>query len=68
MCAERVQRFLMAVILTVSMVLFAAGQLQFGVIIQTFVIAMILLWAFTDICPALTILRKIFGSCDKKEA
>jgi len=65
MCAERIQRFLMAVILTVTMFLFAAGMVQAGVIIQTLVILMILVWAFTDFCPSLSLFRKIFGGCEK---
>jgi hypothetical protein len=45
MCGERIQRFLMAIVLTVAMVLFAMGETGWGVIIQTFVIFMIVVWA-----------------------
>ncbi|MDD3770197.1 MAG: phosphoribosylaminoimidazole synthetase [Sulfuricurvum sp.] len=67
MCAEKIQRFLMAIVLTVAMVLFMNGQLQWAVIIQTFVILMVLVWALTDFCPSIWMFRKIFGSCDKKD-
>ncbi len=63
MCAERIQRFLMAIVLTVIMVLFAAGQTQVGVILQTLVIVMVLVWAFADFCPSLWLFKKLFGSC-----
>jgi len=67
MCAERIQRFLMAIVLTVIMVLFATGQMQLAVILQTLVIVMIVVWAFTDFCPSLWVFKKIFGPCEKKE-
>lgn len=67
MCAERIQRFLMAIVLTVSMVLFATGQMQWAVILQTFVILMVLVWAFTDFCPSLWFFGKLFGKCSQKD-
>lgn len=67
MCAEKIQRFLMAIVLTVSMVLFASGQIQWGVIVQTFVILMVIVWAFTDFCPSLWFFGKVFGKCPPKE-
>lgn len=66
MCAEKIQRFLMAIVLTIAMVLFAIGQTQLGVIVQTFVILMVVVWAFTDFCPSLWFFKKIFGSCSEK--
>lgn len=66
MCAEKIQRFLMAIVLTISMVLFVNGQMQWGVIIQTFVIIMVVMWAFTNFCPSLWVFTKIFGTCEKK--
>jgi hypothetical protein len=68
MCGERIQRFLMAIVLTVSMVLFAMGETGWGVVIQTFVIFMIVVWALTDFCPSTWVFNKIFGSCDEKKA
>jgi len=57
----------MAIVLTVIMVLFATGQMQLAVILQTLVIVMIVVWAFTDFCPSLWVFKKIFGPCEKKE-
>lgn len=67
MCAERIQRFLMAIVLTVAMVLFAVGEIGWGVVIQTFVILMVVIWALTDFCPSLWMFGKIFGKCDDKK-
>ncbi|MDX1294677.1 MAG: phosphoribosylaminoimidazole synthetase [Sulfurimonadaceae bacterium] len=67
MCAEKVQRFLMGIVLTVCMVLFVQGEIQIAVILQTFVILMVIIWAFTDFCPSLWIFKKIFGSCYDKD-
>ena len=69
MCAEKMQRFLMGIVLTLCMVLFMLEMNQIAVVLQTFVILMVMIWAFTDFCPSLWIFKKIFGSCyDKKEA
>lgn len=68
MCAEKIQRFLMGIVLTICMVLFVQGMTQIAVILQTFVILMVVVWAFTDFCPSLWAFDKIFGSCyDKKK-
>lgn len=67
MCAEKIQRFLMAIVLTVTMVLFVSGQIQWGVILQTLVIVMVVVWALTDFCPSLWIFKKIFGKCPQKD-
>jgi hypothetical protein len=63
MCAERIQRFLMAIVLTMAMLLFANGQMLYGLIIQTFVILMVIVWALTDFCPSIWIFTKLFGKC-----
>ncbi len=42
MCAEKIQRFLMAIVLTLSMVLFSQGLSLYGMILQGFVILMII--------------------------
>lgn len=67
MCAEKIQRFLMAIVLTATMVLFATGQMQLAVIIHTMVILMVLVWALADFCPSLWLFTKIFGPCPRKD-
>ncbi|MGZ8546015.1 MAG: phosphoribosylaminoimidazole synthetase [Sulfuricurvum sp.] len=66
MCAEKIQRLLMAIALTLSMVLFAQGFTLYGMIFQGFVILMILVWAIADFCPSLWIFSKLFGKCPSK--
>ncbi|HEX5623141.1 MAG TPA: phosphoribosylaminoimidazole synthetase [Sulfuricurvum sp.] len=66
MCAEKIQRLLMAIVLTISMVLFMEGYTQYGIFLQSFVILMIVVWAIKDFCPSLWGFTKIFGSCGKK--
>ncbi len=66
MCAEKIQRFLMAIVLTIAMVLFTTGHVQLGVIVQTLVIVMVIVWALADFCPSLWVFKKLFGSCEKK--
>ena len=68
MCAERIQRFLMAIMLTISMVLMAMGpgMVGYGVMLQSFIIFVVIIWALTDFCPSLWVFEKIFGSCRDK--
>lgn len=66
MCAEKLQRILMACVLLVALYLLSIGSV-FGIVLQLFVIAMVLIWAFTDFCPSLWIFSKMFGNCEKKE-
>ena len=66
MCAEKIQRFLMAIVLTIAMYLFASNQMLFALILQTVVIVMVIVWAITDFCPSLWVFKKLFGSCYEK--
>jgi hypothetical protein len=67
MCAERIQRFLMAIVLTVALFLFASNQMLYAMIIQTLVIVMVIVWALFDFCPSLWFFGKVFGKCPKKD-
>ena len=78
MCAEKIQRILTALLLGIILYFFATGTVelqagavssfnfQIALILQLFVIIMILVRAFTNICPSLTALRKAFPPCDWK--
>ncbi|AFV96399.1 MULTISPECIES: hypothetical protein [unclassified Sulfuricurvum] len=66
MCAEKIQRFLMAIVLIAAMLLFANNQLLYAMILQTLVIVMVIVWAITDFCPSLWTFKKVFGSCYEK--
>jgi lipopolysaccharide export LptBFGC system permease protein LptF len=63
MCAERMQRVLMAIVLGVILYFFGMGMMQVAVVLQTLVIVMILVWAVTNFCPSLWIFKKIFPPC-----
>lgn len=74
MCGAKAQRILMAIMLGITMMFFAQGQtdhkmFQIAVILQTFMIIMLFIFAFTNFCPSLWLFDKIFGKCDwdKKE-
>ncbi len=64
MCAERVQRILMAIMIGVTLFLFYKGLTLFANIIGGFIILMILIWAFTNFCPSIWVFKKIFGPCN----
>lgn len=66
MCAEKIQRFLMAIVLTAAMLLFASNQILYAMILQTLVIVMVIVWAIADFCPSLWVFKKVFGSCYEK--
>ncbi|MRI82838.1 MAG: phosphoribosylaminoimidazole synthetase [Nitratiruptor sp.] len=68
MCGDRMQRILMAIMLGLTMYLFALGRtdqtmFQIAVVLQTFMIVMILIFAFTNFCPSLWFFNKVFGKC-----
>ena len=67
MCAEKIQRFLMAIVLTLALFLFASNQMLYAMIVQTLVIVMVNVWALFDFCPSLWLFEKIYGKCPKKD-
>ncbi len=69
MCGDKAQRILMAIMLGFTMYLFAMGMkdplmFKIAVVLQTFIIIMLLIFAFTNFCPSLWFFNKIFGKCD----
>jgi len=76
MCAEKIQRILSALMLGIILYFFATGsaQLQAGaessfnfqvaVILQFLLIVMILVRAFTNFCPSLSMIKKAFPPCN----
>ena len=73
MCYQKLQRILTAVVLGITLLFFTLGfngdtkMFQIAVILQIFVILMLLLWAFTNFCPSIWFLKKIFPPCDWKK-
>jgi len=66
MCAQKFQRLLMAIMLSIATYLMSSGNI-IGFVLQVFIIVMILVWAITDFCPSLFIFKKIFKNCEQKE-
>lgn len=62
MCAEKLQRLMMAGVLGLAWFLMSIGSVYGGIVLG-FTIAMILLWAMTDFCPSIWLLTKLFGHC-----
>jgi len=65
MCVQRVQRVMMAMMISLAMMLYLNGSVLFGTIILAFMTGMLLLWAVTDFCPANWMLAKVFPDCDE---
>ena len=63
MCAERVHRMLIASMLGFVMMFAGMQMIQPAFLLQLFVMVMLLIWAFTDFCPSLYVLKKVFPSC-----
>lgn len=66
MCAEKLQRLLMATVLLVAFYFMSIGSI-IGVVLQLFVITMIIVWAATDFCPSIWTFSKIFGNCKSEK-
>lgn len=63
MCVERVQRIMMAIMLGIILALFGLGYFKIAVILQTFMIAMLLVWAAANFCPSTWVLKKLLPPC-----
>jgi hypothetical protein len=69
MCAEKVHRLMIAIILGVNMGIVAVGDLRLAFLIQLVLMIAFIIWALTGICTSLAILKKFLPPCDidKKE-
>ncbi len=73
MCYQRIQRLMTAIMLGIILWLFALGlsgdrtMFQTAVVLQTFIIIMLIIWAFTNFCPSIWFLKKIFPPCEWKD-
>jgi len=63
-CAQRVQRVLMAIMLGIVMGLAGSGMLAAAFFLQLFIMIMLIIWAVTNFCPSIWMLEKILGKCD----
>lgn len=63
MCVSRIQRLMTAFMLGLVIVLFFLGYTNVALGLQIFIIAMLTLWALTNFCPSIWVLKKIFPPC-----
>jgi hypothetical protein len=63
MCAERVQRLIMAIMLGLIMGLAASGWIATAFILQLIMMIMLIVWALTNFCPSIFLLKKILPPC-----
>jgi len=64
MCAQRVHRMIMAIMLGVVMGMMASKSIQIVFLLLLFMMISLLVWAFTDFCLTIFLLKKILPSCD----
>jgi len=67
MCAERIQRIMLAIVLGFIMGMAASGMVQWAFLLQLLMIVIFLVWAFADFCLSIYVLRKILPPCDSKK-
>jgi len=67
MCVERVQRLMMAIMLGLIMGLAGAGMFKAAFLLQLFIMIMLIVWAFTNFCPSIYVLKKILPPCNFEE-
>lgn len=63
LCGERLQRFLMAFMMLLIMVLLAKGAEVVALVLLAFVAIMLFIYGVFDFCPSTWLLTKLFGSC-----
>jgi hypothetical protein len=65
MLSEKLQRTLMAFMMSMALILFNYGSIEIATAILGFVIIMTLAWAITDFCPSIWIFSKILKEEEK---
>lgn len=63
MCVERAQRLIMAIMLGMIMGLAASGWIAAAFILQLIMMIMLIVWALTNFCPSIFLLKKILPPC-----
>jgi hypothetical protein len=62
-CAERLQRFLMAFMMIIILMLLANGVTTIALALLAFIAIMLFIYGTFDFCPSTWVLTKLFGSC-----
>jgi hypothetical protein len=63
MCVSRIQRLMTAFVLAIVILLYFLGYTTVALLLQGFVIIMITVWAITNFCPSIWVLKKILPPC-----
>ncbi len=63
MCVTRIQRIMTAVVLGLILYFFTTNDFAIAITLQGFVIIMMLIWAVTNFCPSIWVLKKIVPPC-----
>lgn len=63
MCVSRIQRLMMAIVLGLVLFLGLTSNENFAIGLQIFVIIMLSIWAITNFCPSIWVLKKILPPC-----
>ena len=63
LCAERIQRFLMAFMMLVILAFLAKGVMVVALALLAFVAIMLTIYGLFDFCPSTWMLTKLLGSC-----
>jgi len=65
MCAQKAHRIIIAIMLGFVLGIAGVGMFKLAFLLQLFVMVMLLVWAFTDFCPSLYLLRKVLPPCEQ---
>ncbi len=63
MCVSRIQRLMTAIVLSLVILLYFIGYSTIALWVQVFVISMMVVWAITNFCPSIWVLKKLFSPC-----
>ena len=63
MCVSRIQRFMTSIVLGLVLFLGLTGNVTLAIALQSFVIIMMIIWAITNFCPSIWVLKKLFPPC-----
>lgn len=64
MCVSRIQRLMTSIVLSLVILLYFMGFVTIALWLQVFVIVMMTIWAITNFCPSIWVLKKLFPPCE----
>lgn len=63
MCVSRMQRLMTSIVLGLVIFLGLTDNITLAIAVQVFVIIMMSIWAVTNFCPSIWVLKKLFPPC-----